>query len=87
MKTEYENKMMAIKSTNIKIKLNTPLRGLPEGTIVSVKTNKGIPVDSYWRRRIKDSKHDGCVSIVKKLSPSKAETKDTKEPKKSGKKE
>lgn len=52
----YENK---------KLKLNTPLAGMPAGAEVKIAVDKdGIPVDKYWRRRLADSKKDGCVELV-----------------------
>ena len=44
--------------------LNTPLRGLPAGAIVAVDFEGGIPADPYWRARMEDARHDGCVEIV-----------------------
>lgn len=35
------------------------------GQIISVKDDNGIPVELYWRNRIKDAEIDGCVKIVK----------------------
>jgi len=53
----YENK---------RLKLNAPLGGKPAGTIIKIRTDKnGVPLDSYWRRRIKDSEIDNCVEFVK----------------------
>ena len=54
--TAYETKEM---------KLNAPLRGLPKDVVIPVRVDKnGIPLDMYWRRRIKDSEIDGCVEFV-----------------------
>ena len=64
-----------------RLKLNAPLRKHPAGTIINIKANKdGVPLDKYWRDRLKDSAIDGCVEIVKetktpKANPVKAETK------------
>lgn len=58
MITNYENKM--------KIKLNRPLRGYPAGIKMKIKTDsQGTPKDLYWRRRLKDSKTDNCIEVMK----------------------
>ena len=48
----------------MKIKINTDLMNYKEGDIVDIKSNSGVPLDRYWRRRIKDSKIDNCISII-----------------------
>jgi len=51
----------------IKLKLNIDIQQHKAGTILSLKTdNKGIIVDNFWYRRLKDSATDNCVEIVKK---------------------
>jgi hypothetical protein len=42
-----------------------------KGQIVTVKSVKKIPVDIYWRRRLKDAEIDGCVEVVKSKKRSK----------------
>lgn len=55
----YENK-------KLKIKLNTPLRGFPANMELNIKTDsQGTPKDAYWRRRLKDSKKDNCIEVIK----------------------
>ena len=55
----YENKKM-------KIKLNKPLRGYPAGVKVRIDTDgQGTPLELYWRRRLKDSKTDNCIEVMK----------------------
>lgn len=50
-----------------KLKLNAELAGHPSGSIITIKTDKvGIPLDRYWRDRIKDAKIDECVKILSK---------------------
>lgn len=45
--------------------MNTPLRGHDAGAEIRVKTDKnGTVIDPYWRRRLRDSKVDGCVELV-----------------------
>jgi len=39
---------------------------------VTIKTNSnGIPLDKFWRNRIKESELDNCVEIVKPSAPKK----------------
>ena len=58
----------------MKLKLNMPLRGLPAGHEIEVETDKeGIPLDKFWRRRLRDSEIDNCVEkVVAKKSVSKS---------------
>jgi len=44
-----------------------------EGDIVNVKCKNGVPVDKYWRNRLKDMAVDNSVEIIKKQSKSKKE--------------
>lgn len=65
--TQYENK---------KLKLNTALRGYSAGAQVNVRVDKkGIPLDPYWRDRLKDSRIDNCVEILPKIKKKKEEGK------------
>lgn len=48
------------------IKLNQSFRGLPVGSELSIDSVSGIPLDSFWRKRLKDSIIDNCIEIVKK---------------------
>lgn len=57
MKENYETKQL---------KVNTPLRGFKAGQVVPVKTQDGIILDPYWRRRLKDATIDKCVELVEK---------------------
>ncbi len=43
------------------------------GTI-TIEDNKGIPVDRFWRNRLKDSKTDNCVEVVTTRAKVKKET-------------
>lgn len=56
----------------LKLKLHAILGGFEKGQIIGVNAKDGIPLDKYWRDRIKDSKIDGCVSIVKVTAKKKA---------------
>lgn len=50
----------------IYLKLNVDLGGHPKGRIIRVRCNDGVtPNVKFWRDRIKDSKTDNCLKIVK----------------------
>ena len=55
---------------NQKLKLNADLggpdgSGFSAGATINIKVDKkGIPLDLYWRKRLKDSEIDGCVELV-----------------------
>ena len=55
----------------MKLKLNCDLNGHKKGTIIKVNDNNGIPLDSFWRRRLKDAEIDNCVEIVEVSKPKK----------------
>lgn len=46
------------------------------GDEIEVKDRKGMPLDKYWRNRLKDAKIDGCVSIAKAKSKTAKTTKE-----------
>ena len=55
----YENKM-------VNIKLNKDLRGLKAGTAMRIRVDKnGVPLERYWRDRMKDMPIDNCIEVVK----------------------
>ena len=56
----------------IKFKLNTPMAGYEAGREVAVQTDEaGVPLEKFWRRRIRDAKIDNCVEVVAQPKPSK----------------
>lgn len=58
MNNNYENK---------ELKLNYDMKGHKKDTVLLVKVDKeGVPVDRYWRDRVKESTKDDCVSWVDK---------------------
>ena len=59
----------------IKLKLSVGLKGHKEGHVVILNSKDGLPVDPYWRKRIKDSEVDNCVEIVPKSVPKEIEKK------------
>ena len=47
-------------------------RELKVGEIVEIKDDsKGNPLNPFWRNRLKDSKIDNCVEIVKDIKQKK----------------
>jgi len=65
----------------MRIKLNIPLQGFPAGREITIEDDSGVPVDKFWRRRLRDALSDNCVEVVaqdkpvksKKSSPKKVE--------------
>lgn len=61
----------------IKMKCNQNLGRFKEGQVVQIQANdKGVPVDKFWRNRLRDAEVDGCCEIVKedkKVSKKKSE--------------
>lgn len=47
-------------------KLNIALRGIKAGKIISLEVNpEGLPLDSYWNRRMKEARLNKCIEVVK----------------------
>lgn len=55
----------------MKLKINNVPRY--SGTVTIQTDAHGIPLDKFWRNRLKDAKFDNCVEIVK--TPKKGEAK------------
>lgn len=49
----------------MKLKLNTDLGGHKAGQTITVIDRDGVPIDIFWRNRLKDSERDNCVTMVK----------------------
>lgn len=50
---------------SMQVKINN-LPGYTPGTVVTVETDeKGTPLESFWRRRLKDAEIDQSVEVVK----------------------
>lgn len=70
MLENYEKKVLTVKEK--KIKLNAPLKGFEAGHEILIKCdNSGIPLDRYWRDRLKDAQIDNCIEFVKENKGSK----------------
>lgn len=37
--------------------------GVAVGGVVAVPDRHGVPLESFWRNRVRDSEHDGCVRV------------------------
>ena len=52
----------------MKLKLNqdlrTPKGKLVKDVIIEIDDVEGVPLDKFWRNRLKDSALDNCVEIV-----------------------
>ncbi len=60
----------------LEITVNMHFGKYDAGDKIVVKGKDGIPLESYWRKKVTDSKRDNCISIKRwGLSHSKAEDK------------
>lgn len=58
-----------------KLKINKPMAGHRTGDIVEIEVDKNcIPLDRFWRNRLKDAEIDGCVELVSKELESESES-------------
>lgn len=54
----------------IKLKLNMAMAGYEAGRTVTVQTDaSGVPLEKFWRRRLKDATIDNCVEVIKPSKP------------------
>ena len=54
-----------MKKAKLKINTNFSARNLKKGSVIEIDVDKdNIPLDIYWRRRLKDSAIDQCVELV-----------------------
>lgn len=54
------------------LKLNAKLLGNEAGSVIKVKCDdNGVPLESFWRKRVEDSKTDNCVEFVSETSTKK----------------
>ena len=53
------------KLENKRLKLNTDRADHKAGEVIYIDCVGGVPVDRYWRDRVKDSEIDDCVQFVK----------------------
>ena len=51
------------------IKINKDISNYKKGETLAIKVDScGIPIERYWRDRLKESKVDSCISFVESLS-------------------
>ena len=61
----------------LSIQTNVNILNYPAGFIVTVECDAdGIPLDSFWRKRLRDSEIDNCCEILT-AKPSKTKNEDT----------
>ncbi len=48
---------------HIEIKINMDFKPYIKGQVIKVRSANGIPLEKYWRNRIRDSEIDNCVSV------------------------
>lgn len=54
------------------------IHGFKSGQKVMIEVDKnGTPINKMWRRRLKDSKIDGCIVLVKEKKQSKPNKEDS----------
>jgi len=67
----------------IKLKLNVKIGEHKKGEVLTLDAHRdGLPMDSFWRARLKDSELDNCCEIVKakkKAPPKKKPEKESEE--------
>ena len=57
----------------VRLRLNQQILRFPAGTELTLPAlEDGSPAELFWRRRVRDSKIDGCVTV---LPPAAAENK------------
>lgn len=54
---------------SVTLDINMKIGRRKKGDTITVETDsEGTPLDSFWRKKLKDSAIDGCVSIQNKRS-------------------
>lgn len=63
--------------------VNKPVHGFRVGQTVALGVDgNGVPIDRLWRRRVRDAKIDGCLTVAvvpKTKEQSKSKTRTAKE--------
>lgn len=61
----------------IQIKVEVDFSSYKKGQIINVPVDvNGVPLSLFWRRRLKDSKIDGCIKIIEQPKKEKSQRKD-----------
>jgi hypothetical protein len=53
----------------MKILVNKNIFPFVKGQIVHIEEKEGTPKESFWRRRLLDSKIDNCCEVIKESVP------------------
>ena len=48
----------------MKLKINN-VAGFEKGEIIEIREDNGVPLDPFWRKRLRDAKLDDCVTVLK----------------------
>lgn len=50
----------------MKLKINQDMAGYKAGRTINISADiNNVPLDIFWRRRLKDAKSDNCVEVIK----------------------
>lgn len=50
----------------MKLKINQDMAGYKAGRTINISVDiNNVPLDLFWRRRLKDAKTDNCVEVIK----------------------
>ena len=72
MISAYETKSMKENTITLVNKSDVILNGVKPGSTIMVKADKdGVPLDRYWRNRLRDAGMDGAVEVVKSVTTKK----------------
>lgn len=63
----------------MKIQLNADLRKSKKGDIITIEDRNGVPIDPFWKRRLKDSAIDGCITVLDQKKKAEAPQEEIKE--------
>lgn len=56
-----------------KLKVNVAMGGAKAGDVLNLRCDDdGVPLETFWRRRVQDSAIDNCVEFVPDEQPSAA---------------
>lgn len=67
-----------IKSITIENKSMVSLHGLKPGKQAIIEVDQdGTPLEQHWRRRMNDSKTDGCIAVIETSGEVATENKST----------
>ena len=48
----------------MKIRINFAWDNTKNGSVIEIEDKDGVPESGYWRKRLRESKFDGCIEIV-----------------------